>query len=142
MKIRLAETPDDRAACFAVREAVFMGEQGVTEAEERDGLDDICTHILASDATGAVGTARILPKGEAAKVQRVAVMASHRGTGLGRAIMLAVLDHLRARGVARVLLDSQTHALGFYESLGFTAHGPEFDDAGIPHRAMTLDLRT
>ena len=35
---------------------------------------------------------------------------------------------------------AQTHALGFYERLGFVAFGDEFDDAGIPHRDMVLEL--
>ena len=140
MKITIATSPEDRAACFAVREAVFMGEQGVTEAEEWDGLDNSCTHFLAGEDTDPAGCARLLPKGDTAKVQRVAVIPSHRGTGLGRQIMRAVLDHARDAGFAQVILDSQTHAVAFYEQLGFTAHGPEFDDAGIPHRSMRLSL--
>jgi predicted GNAT family N-acyltransferase len=54
--------------------------------------------------------------------------------------MLAILDHARDAGFTLVILDSQTHAVPFYERLGFTAHGPEFDDAGIPHRSMRLSL--
>ena len=140
MKIRIVTSDLDRAASFAVREAVFMGEQGVSEAEEWDGLDDACTHFLAASADGPAGCARLLPKGDIAKVQRVAVMPAYRGTGLGRQIMQAVLDHARHEGFTTVILDSQTHALGFYEALGFIAHGPEFDDAGIPHRSMRLAL--
>lgn len=140
MKVVIATSPQDRAACYAVREAVFMGEQGVSEAEEWDGLDEICIHFLAGDAANPAGCARLLPRGDTAKVQRVAVMPAHRGTGLGRQIMRAVLDHARAAGFGQVVLDSQTHAIAFYERLGFAAHGAEFDDAGIPHRAMRLRL--
>ena len=43
-------------------------------------------------------------------------------------------------GVESVKLGAQTHALSFYEKLGFTAYGPIYDDAGIPHRDMMLDL--
>ena len=53
---------------------------------------------------------------------------------------LEALRELRARGVREVALGSQTHAIGFYERLGFRAHGPEYDDAGIPHRDMTRPL--
>lgn len=141
MRIAIADSPEARAACFRVREAVFMGEQGVSDAEEWDGLDDICTHFLAGSPEDPAGCARLLPKGEAAKVQRVAVLAPRRGTGLGQRIMRAVLEHAREAGFQRVLLDSQTHAIGFYEALGFTARGPVFDDAGIPHRAMERHLK-
>ena len=54
--------------------------------------------------------------------------------------MRAALDELRARGVRMAGLGAQTHAIGFYERLGFAVYGPEYDDAGIPHRDMTLDL--
>ena len=63
------------------------------------------------------------------------------GTGLGAALMRAAVERFRqVPGVKTVKLGAQTHALGFYERLGFTAHGPEFDDAGIPHREMVLPL--
>lgn len=140
MQIGLAETADERAACFAVREAVFMGEQGVTADEEWDGLDDTALHFLARGPAGPAGVARLLPKGDSAKIQHVAVMPEYRGTGLGQKLMLVVLDHARQAGFEVAVLDAQTHALGFYEALGFVAHGPVFDDAGIPHRAMKLTL--
>ena len=52
-----------------------------------------------------------------------------------------VLDFSRARGFEAVTLEAQTDAIPFYEKLGFVAHGPEFDDAGIAHRRMELGLR-
>ncbi|RFU14177.1 GNAT family N-acetyltransferase [Rhodobacteraceae bacterium W635] len=140
MKVAVARTAADRAACFAVREAVFMREQGVPPDEEWDGLDEVCTHFLAGDADAPAGCARLASEGEAAKVQRVAVMPSHRGTGLGARLLRAVLDHARQAGFRVVVLDSQVQAIGFYEKLGFRAHGPEFLDAGIRHRAMSLSV--
>ena len=51
------------------------------------------------------------------------------------------LEHVRGNpNIAQVKLGAQIFVIGFYERLGFEAHGPEFDDAGIPHRMMTLDL--
>jgi predicted GNAT family N-acyltransferase len=43
-------------------------------------------------------------------------------------------------GIQTVKLGAQTHALSFYDKLGFTPQGPVFDDAGIPHREMILRL--
>ena len=54
------ELTDDLDTCRALRRAVFIDEQGVTEAEEWDGRDGDAIHLLARDATGAAaGTARI-----------------------------------------------------------------------------------
>ncbi|MYS54571.1 GNAT family N-acetyltransferase, partial [Streptomyces sp. SID6013] len=52
----------------------------------------------------------------------------------------SVEDAARERGLTAVDLHAQTHALGFYERLGYQAYGPEFPDAGIPHRAMRRSL--
>ncbi|MEC9311775.1 MAG: GNAT family N-acetyltransferase, partial [Pseudomonadota bacterium] len=43
-------------------------------------------------------------------------------------------------GMSRAKLGAQLHARGFYEKLGFAATGPVYDDAGIDHRDMVLDL--
>lgn len=131
----------DLAACLELRRVVFMLEQDVSEDEERDGKDGEAHHILARQDGRAVGCARILVDGETGKIGRVCVLADHRGTGLGKALMAACLDHLGSMpGVSRAVLGAQTHALGFYESLGFTAFGPEFLDAGIPHLMMERAL--
>lgn len=134
-------TRDELAACLAIRRTVFIEEQSVPEHEEVDGLDDICLHYVATLDGPPIATARVLPQDHIAKIQRVAVLGPHRGTGLGRALMLGILKDLRRNhSFATAKLGSQTHAIGFYESLGFIAIGPEFDDAGIPHRDMLRDL--
>lgn len=130
----------DLAAPLAIRMAVFVDEQGVSEAEEIDGEDDACLHWLASDAQGPVATLRVRQLGNTAKVQRVAVLARARGTGMGAALMRQVLAELAGMGVAHVALGAQVAAIGFYERLGFAAHGPVYDDAGIAHRDMSRDL--
>ena len=135
------ERTTDLAACHALRRAVFIEEQGVSEAEEMDDKDDQAIHLLAWQDGQAVGSARILLLGDTGKIGRVCVLAPARGTGLGAALIHAALDVLREQpGIRRAKLGSQTHAIGFYEKLGFTAHGPVYDDAGIPHRDMTREF--
>ena len=130
----------DFPACAAIRRRVFIEEQNVPEELELDELDATAVHLLAVQDGRPVGTARLLIEGESAKIGRVAVLPEMRGTRAGAALMRAALDELRARGVTRAKLGAQTHAIGFYEKLGFTVHGPEYDDAGIPHRDMSRSL--
>ncbi|EKE44998.1 acetyltransferase, GNAT family protein [Oceaniovalibus guishaninsula JLT2003] len=132
---------DDLETCLHLRRVVFMDEQNVPEADERDGRDGDAVHLLARKDGIAVGCARILRMGDTGKIGRVCVLPGWRGTGLGRALILACLDVLRAEGMARAKLGAQVHALGFYERLGFVAEGPVYDDAGIAHRDMVRDLR-
>ena len=126
-------------ACFALRIAVFVEEQHVPLEEEIDTHDRTdAVHVAALDGEEVVGTARYVVWQGHAKIGRVAVARSHRGTGLGAGLMGAVMERARAAGLASMVLDAQTYALGFYEKLGFAAEGPVFDDAGIPHRRMWL----
>ena len=139
VRFESAEGRDLLDACIALRIAVFVDEQDVPIEEEVDAHDHTdALHVAALDDDTVVGTARIVPVDGKAKIGRVAVARSHRGTGLGAALMRATMDRARTRGVSSMVLDAQTQAIGFYERLGFTAEGPEFDDAGIPHRRMVL----
>ena len=141
MEIAAVTSTAARQAAFDIRRAVFIEEQSIPEAEEWDDADAIATHFLASDATGPAGTARLIPAGDRVKIGRVAVLPQWRGTGLGRRIMQAALDHAEAAGFRIATLEAQLHAIAFYERLGFVAEGPVFDDgSGILHRTMTRPL--
>ncbi len=64
---------------------MFIDEQGVSEADEVDGLDDTAIHLLALSGDRPVGTARILVDGNTGKIGRVYVLRYARGTGVGAA---------------------------------------------------------
>ncbi|GHF32543.1 acetyltransferase [Streptomyces fumanus] len=134
-----------------MRKDVFVAEQGVPEDIEYDAHDAGAVHVLAVGADGVpLGTGRLLYGAAAAgrtggdpsvgSLGRLAVTRAARGLGVGAALVRAIEEAARARGLAAVDLHAQTHALGFYEKLGYTAYGPEFPDAGIPHRAMRRAL--
>ncbi|MEV1048574.1 GNAT family N-acetyltransferase [Streptomyces sp. NPDC049916] len=149
---RRALAESDLAACFQVRKNVFVGEQNVPEEIEYDAYDATAVHVIAVAADGtALGTGRLLHGADAAgktggdravgSLGRLAVTREARGLGVGAALVRAIEDEALALGLAAVDLHAQTQALGFYERLGYLAYGPEFPDAGIPHRAMRRDLR-
>lgn len=135
------EPTTDLDTCRDLRRIVFIQEQNVPEAEEWDGLDGAATHLLAWQGDRPIGTARILIRDHIGKIGRVCVLAEARGTGAGVALIRAALADLAARdGVTQARLSAQTHAIGFYEKLGFVVQGPVYDDAGIPHQDMLCDL--
>lgn len=130
------------ATCRALRRTVFIEEQGVSEADEVDDKDREAIHLLATLDDLPIGSARLLINGDIGKIGRVCVLKEHRGTGVGAELIRAAIATLRRNSDLRLArLGSQTHAIPFYERLGFVAHGPVYDDAGIPHRDMDCPLQ-
>ena len=129
------------AEAHAVRRAVFIEEQGVSEAEEMDGRDEAATHVVVTDRTGGrpVATARLRDVG-AAKIERVAVREAYRGRGLGRRLMSVVESLARTRGHDEAVLHAQTAVEDFYAALGYETVGDEFVEADIPHVEMRKPL--
>ena len=135
-------SPEQLDRALAIRRAVFVVEQGVSEGQEFDGRDGEAQHLLAFLDGEPVGTLRLrlLDHGRIAKVERVAVLSGSRGRRVGQALMRAALARAVTLEVREASLHAQTAAAAFYTALGFEAHGPEFDEDGIRHVAMRLDL--
>lgn len=133
--------PDELPTCLALRHEVFVVEQQIDPALEVDGLDPACVHAIAFDASGQpVGAARLRIVGQDGKAERVAVLASARGTGVGRALMDMLEHEARRRGLHRVVLNAQDTAIPFYDRLGYRRIGEMFEEAGIPHLKMARDV--
>ncbi len=137
----IATTPQQRDDAFAVRIAVFVDEQGIPRSEELDDLDAVAVHCVAYDDEGApVAAGRLLVEDGYAKIGRMAVLASHRGTGLGAAVLDALEREGVGRGIRCFKLSAQLHARGFYDRRGYAAAGDVYDEVGIPHIAMEKRL--
>lgn len=123
-----------RAELHAVRERVFVIEQGVPADLERDALDPLSHHVLARDARGQpIGTGRLTPD---RRIGRMAVLPDWRGQGVGEALLAALLAQAHALGWAEVSLHAQVSALRFYARHGFLPQGHRFMEAGIEHQSM------
>jgi predicted GNAT family N-acyltransferase len=135
----------DVELAYWVRHDVFVLEQDVPLDLERDEHDEDADHFLARVCGEAAGAGRLVVEHDGAghavgHLGRLAVLPAYRGSGVGVALVGAIETRAAARELAAVILGAQVHALGFYERLGYSAHGEEFDDAGIPHRHMRKEL--
>jgi len=122
-----------------IRTAVFVDEQHVPAAMEWDEADATCVHAVACNRLGlALATGRMLDHAPGiARIGRMAVCQSLRGSGVGHAVLDALLRTARERGYREVVLHAQTSAAGFYRRAGFVARGAPFQEAGISHLEMT-----
>lgn len=129
----------------AVREAVFVQEQGIAREDEWDEADHTAVHALVTNRLGMpVATGRLLVEGApgsgTARIGRMAVDRTLRGSGVGRQVVQALEQAARARGDTRVVLGAQRSAEGFYGRLGYTAVGEPYEEVGIPHVGMARAL--
>ena len=140
VRARDADFAADFASIRHVRETVFIDEQRVPRELEFDDRDPRCFHVLVFDGDTPVGTGR-LDLDYGGKVGRVAVVATHRRSGVGKAIMERLHAIARERKHARLWCHAQLTAVPFYERLGWVSSGPVFDEAGISHVRMDYTLR-
>ena len=127
--------------CINIRMTVFVEGQNIPVEEEIDSKDDKCEHYLLEADNSPIGTARIRYIDNTAKIERVAILNSYQGNGLGRKLMEYIINDLRkSNNVNKAKLGSQTYAVPFYEKLGFKVCSDEYMDAGIPHKDMETNL--
>ncbi len=107
---------------------------------EWDGLDDQCRHALVLSSHGeAIGCGRMQANGH---IGRIAVLPKWRKQKVGTAIVEALLDYACGHDYPQVDVDAQTYAVPFYHSFEFAEEGGIFQDAGLPHIKMRLQIRS
>jgi len=138
LDLRVGSWRELEEAARPIRAEVFIGEQQIPADMEWDDADVDAVHAVAFNRLGrALGTGRMLEHVPGvAKIGRMAVAASSRHGGVGRAVLDALLGAARARGDREAVLHAQLGAAPFYERAGFARRGPEFDEAGIAHVEM------
>jgi len=126
----------------AIRTAVFVEEQKIPVEMEWDEADGSCLHAVAFNRFGqALATGRLLEHVPGvAKIGRMAVARSMRGSGVGREVLEALMRKGRELGYGEVLLHAQLSAMGFYLRAGFTQRGATFEEAGIGHVEMVRGI--
>ncbi len=116
-----------------IRYSVFSLEQKIDAALDLDGQDPGAVHVLAKVDQVFAGTGRMLGDGH---IGRLAVLKSVRGKDVGKKLVQTLVEIAREKGMERVFLGAQEHAVGFYHKLGFIEYGSPHMEAGILHVNM------
>ena len=134
---------DDIRDALHIRTIVFCKEQKVSSDIEFDGLDNLCSHFVAYKNNIPIGTARLREKNNGIyKIERVAVIKSERLRGIGKLIMLDVINEVKKnKNFQELILHSQKQVYKFYEKLGFSRIDNEFLEENIPHVKMIYSLK-
>lgn len=144
-EISYVSTEEQLEQALGIRHHVFVIEQQVPAEIEIDQYDVISPdvhHVLLSTDGQAVATGRLIYYSkDTAKMQRIAVLESHRSFGYGRVLLLAMEELARELGLSYSVLDAQCQAQKFYEKLGYEVISEEpFYDADILHVHMRKSL--
>ncbi len=144
-EISYVSTEEQLKQALEIRHHVFVIEQQVPAEIEIDQYDVISPdvhHVLLSTDGQAVATGRLIYYSkDTAKMQRIAVLESHRSFGYGRVLLLAMEELARELGLTYSVLDAQCQAQKFYEKLGYEVISEEpFYDADILHVRMRKSL--
>ena len=141
LEIILIDSPGKMALAHEIRRKVFIEEQHVPEEIEMDEEDHHAVHALALLDGKAVGCGRFIAHDtDEIKIGRMAVFQELRGSGIGREILVFLMEEAKGRGFKHAVLHAQLTAEGFYLKQGYKPVGEVFEEAGIAHRLMERDL--
>lgn len=149
VNIRPARPEDGRA----VRAFVFATLRSYGIEPDPEGLDaDVVAFGTAGDGPVAefvaeeggrpVGSVALSRRGDGAWLSKLFVDAAYRGRGIGRALLERAVGEARARGCARIDLETRTafrEAVHLYEATGWV-RGPDLPPDHGPDRTYTLYL--
>ena len=123
---------------FKIRTVVFVDEQKVDHEIEYDGYDPDAVHYILFYNEIPVGTARRRFTDEGIKLERLAVLKSYRGLGLGGALMQFMLDDVLPTE-KKIYLNSQADVVDIYKKFDFKRVGEMFVEANIEHYKMLYE---
>ncbi len=123
-----------------IRETVFVKGQQIPKHMDFDGKDAESKHFLLFAGEKPVGCARLrLVKGKA-KIERMAILESHRGKGHGSSLVKHILKYCKRMKIKTAYLHSQIKVKDFYKKHGFIQKGSKFKETGIDHVLMQTKI--
>lgn len=128
-------TTEELYEILKARFSVFVVEQHCFYLD-MDDIDYRSFHVCVCEGRKVVAYGRLFEDEEPNAWHIGRVLTTKRGVGLGRRLMEAIMQTAYAHGATALRMDAQSHAVGFYEKLGFVVCSDEFDEAGIPHKRM------
>ena len=138
IKIRIAENRSELKKIFKIRETVFAKEQKVPRNIESDKFDKTSKHVIVNYGDKSIGCARVRFVNGNAKLERIAVLKSFRGKGIGKIMMNYLINYCKKKKSKGVYMNAQYYLKDYYKKFGFKPKGNTFMEAGIKHIKMHL----
>lgn len=127
-----------------IRVDIFIIEQKCKPGWEPDSEDKVSEHYIAVVDKEVVATARVRKsKNKEFKIERMAIKKEFRKKGVGRGLVLYILNQINKSKPKKIWIQAQLQARGFYEKCGFKVISKPYDlwNLGILHLDMEYKLR-
>jgi putative N-acetyltransferase (TIGR04045 family) len=141
----LATGEDELEAHFDLRRQVFVYEQGLFVADDRDERDDQpdtlhAIGLVAGEPCGAVRLYPVDPAGRLWKGDRLAVLPQYRAHRLGAQLVRFAVGTAGWLGGRRMIAHVQVPNVRFFEHLGWRREGAPGLFHGVDHQLMSVGL--
>ena len=142
---RIATCDEELAAHFRLRLAVFVVEQGLFVADDRDERDERpdTLHALGfadGEPCGAVRLYPLDPTGLQWKGDRLAVLVEHRANHLGAELVRFAVRTAGLLGGETMIAHVQIPNVRFFERLGWHVAAEPAPFHGVMHQLMSIGL--
>ena len=123
LSIQIVTYEENLSSIQSIRKKVFQEEQKISPELEFDGKDSNCKHLLAFLKNKPVGTTRIrFITNKTAKIERLAVLSSVRGKGIGSQLMQTALQLIQNQyQFDDIIIHAQLSVAEWYKKFGFQA---------------------
>jgi ElaA protein len=128
-----------------LRSEVFVVEQNCV-FPDMDDRDQQCHHILFyNEEQVLIATARLVPAGvsypDMMSIGRIVTSQLVRGTGVGKQLVeMSIVECHRLFGKGPIRIGAQLYAKKFYEQFGFVQSSEVYDEDGIDHIKMVMQV--
>jgi len=143
MKIIFSNESPNRAAAYALRQAVFVEERGIpadVEFDDKD-TDERLYAVLYLQPGLPVVTLRLEPQAKhVMRFGRVCTRKAYRGQGLGKVLLTAAERWAVEHGATQGKIDGELSAQPFYERCGYHVTAGPFEEDGATVVVMNKPL--
>ncbi len=100
-------------------------------------------HFAALEDEELIGCVVLVPldeKNNKSQLIQMAVDTHHQGKGIGRLLVDALISFARSKNINEIQIHSRSDITSFYSHLGFAIYGDEFEEVGVKHQHMKMEL--
>ena len=142
MALRIIEHgSDDYRQMVELRHEILRKPLGLSFSKEDLDTESKDILVAAFEEERLVACCLLSPEDRTAvRLRQMAVRSEVQGLGVGKALIRFAETVSRDHGFSKVAMHARATAVGFYEKMGYTVCGPEFEEVTIPHYIMEKRL--